>query len=408
MRIYEFTSEQVVEIETAYKTATNPQLIRHLEILYLRSKGASYKEIQKKTGLSFSAIWNIICQYSQNGLKKIIGNPYYKSTEIYEFTSEQIAEIEAACQETTNQKTASRLAMLCFCAKGKSVKAIARDAGVSQQTVRRIVWQYKENGLGAVIGRRSISQRRRNARYFTPEQIAEIETAYQTAADDIGKRFACRLRILHLRASGARVQEIVETTGIRQPTVNKVILEYKKNGLDAVKEKSVDRRRLRTEFTPEQISELQDALGTVGSERVKRRIRALLALSEGQTVAEAAETSALFLESVRRNYKEYQRNGLGSLLLTRKTKHKRPFMAYKYNFTDQQKAEIKTARKTVAGEWEARKLEALWLRAEKKNIPEISAMTGIKARTLTQLIRIYQEKGLQAAIRNQRKARQKD
>lgn len=48
MAVYEFTPEQIAEIESARKTATNKKTVKHLEILSLYAHGMSVKQIGQK------------------------------------------------------------------------------------------------------------------------------------------------------------------------------------------------------------------------------------------------------------------------------------------------------------------------------------------------------------------------
>lgn len=101
---------------------------------------------------------------------------------------------------------------------------------------------------------------------------------------------------------------------------------------------------------------------------------------------------------------KFRDNGVSSI---DKKRRKRPFAAPKYKFTDQQKAEIGAMRGLVTNERETKKLEALWLRTEKKNLPEISAITGLHTQTVYEIIRKYHERGLEAVIKDQRGRRAK-
>lgn len=140
-------------------------------------------------------------------------------------------------------------------------------------------------------------------------------------------------------------------------------------------------------------------LSNVASKRAVRHIRALLLWTEGKSRKDIAAATGLSLSSVDRLVRKFQDNGVASISEKRR---QRPFTAPKYRFTDQQKAEIGAMRGLVADKRAAMKLEALWLRTEKKNLPEISAITGLHTQTVYDVIRKYHERGLEAAIRDQR------
>lgn len=156
-------------------------------------------------------------------------------------------------------------------------------------------------------------------------------------------------------------------------------------------------------FTEGQIAELKSALEAATNERVRRRLKALLLCSEGMTVTKAAGETNYAIPSVSRFIHEYLENGLVNITQSRKNKQKRPYAAPRYKFTDEQKAEIEGMRGTVADERAARKLEALWLRTQKKNLPDTSAMTGLHVQVIMKLVRKYHEQGLEAAVWNQGK-----
>ena len=73
---YQITTEQKHEIELARKKNKNKQTENRLKVLYLRSEGASYKEIIKATGYSKANIAKIIKLYFEKGLKEITENKY--------------------------------------------------------------------------------------------------------------------------------------------------------------------------------------------------------------------------------------------------------------------------------------------------------------------------------------------
>ncbi len=227
---------------------------------------------------------------------------------------------------------------------------------------------------------------------FTTEQIAEIEAAYNTATD---VRVARRLKILRLRAGGESTEKVAKAVGVGKTTVRRMVYGYKDNGLDAV-----IRRPVKSRSTSEQTAALKSMLDSTTCRRTARRVRALLLWTEGKSRKDIIAATGLSLSSINKITKGFRENGVASI---DKKRRKRPFAAPKYKFTDQHKAEIEAMRGLVTDEREAKKLEALWLRTEKKNLPEISAMTGLPKQTIYDVIRKYHERGLEAAIRDQRR-----
>lgn len=129
---------------------------------------------------------------------------------------------------------------------------------------------------------------------------------------------------------------------------------------------------------------------SAASRRTARWIRAVLLWGEGKSRKDVATATGLSLSSVYRLIRKFQDNGVAGI--SEKRRH-RPFAAPKYQFTAQQKAMIEAMRGLVADKRAARKLEALWLRTEKKNLPEISTITGPHTQTVYDVIRKYHERG---------------
>ena len=320
----------------------------------------------------------------------------------YTFTENQIAEIESACKAATNKAMAAHLRTLYLYAIGASIEDICRQTGVSTDTIYKLAHRYRTIGLGKVIKNLQLYYTSVDKYTFTREQIAEISDAYRGS---LGRESCHRLEALYLCAKGESASSTARRLGVSPQTIQRIVSRYKENGLDAVTVKSLAFRNRKTAFTPGQVSELREVLETATNERVARRLRALLLRGEGKTVREVATEIGVSSASVCSFISKYQENGVASLCLTRQVRHKRPFAATKHKFTIQQKAEIESALKTVTEERAAKKLKALWLRTEGRNLPEIAEATGIHTATLTKIIRKYQENGLAAITQDLRKAR---
>lgn len=96
----EFTPEQIAGIESARKTATNKKAVHDLDILSLYAHGMLVKQISQKTGACITVIYKLVHEYQKQGLAMLSGYSYV-AEERYTFTTEQIAEIEAASHRQT-------------------------------------------------------------------------------------------------------------------------------------------------------------------------------------------------------------------------------------------------------------------------------------------------------------------
>lgn len=310
-----------------------------------------------------------------------------------EFTLEQTAEIDLARKTATNKKAVHDLEILSLYAHGVSVKQIGQKTGVDVSVISKLARAYQKQGLAMLSGYSYAAVERHT---FTSEQTAEIEAAYNAAAD---ARVANRLKILLLHARGEPIEKVAKAVGVGQTTVYRLVYEYKDKGLETVIRKSARCKLYNSESASDQAAMLRSMLDSAANKRAVRKIRALLLWAEGKSRKDIIEATGLSKTSIYNAIKEFQENGVAAI---NKESRKHPFAAPKYKFTDQQKAEIGALRGLVADKQAARKLEALWLRTEKKNLPEISAITGLHTQTVYKVIRKYHEQGLEAAIRDHR------
>ena len=306
--------------------------------------------------------------------------------------------IESARKTATNKKAAGDLEILSLYAHGMPVIQTSQKTGACCTVIYKLVHRYQEQGLAMLSGYSYVTAERYT---FTREQIAEIEAAYNAATD---VRTARRLKTLRLRARGEPTEKIAKAVGVGQTTVRRLVYEYKDKGLEAVIRRTAKCKRYVPRSTPEQTAALKSMLDSTTCKRTARRIRALLLWAEGKSRKDIMAATGLSSSYISKIIGGFQENGVSSI---DKKRRKRPFAAPKYNFTDQHKAEVEAMRGLVTNEREAKKLEVLWLRTEKKNLMEISTITGLHKQTVYNVIRKYHEQGLEAAIRDQRGKRNK-
>ena len=75
-------------------------------------------------------------------------------------------------------------------------------------------------------------------------------------------------------------------------------------------------------------------------------------------------------------------------------------MKMKYQFSQEQSAEIKAARKANRDKRVDKRLSVLELRCERNSLKDISAATGYAISHISNLIRLYFEEGLEAVVGN--------
>ena len=116
----------------------------------------------------------------------------------YEFSAEEITEIEKARKVNKNKRAEARLKVLELRARGKTVKEVSEATGFHPVSVSRLVSKYRDHGLEAISGNHYGGNRRNmsfeeEAEILAPfreraengemVEIKEIEAAYQAAVD---------------------------------------------------------------------------------------------------------------------------------------------------------------------------------------------------------------------------------
>lgn len=306
------------------------------------------------------------------------------------FTAEQIAEIESAYKAAEDSQQAFRLGILYRRVHGDTYKDICKQADISISAAEGIARRYEQGGINAVLSMRA------GKRQFTEEQIAEIKTAYDTAKDEWARR--C-LEVAYLYAQGKAYERISESTGFGQTTIIRLMQEYRRDGLGAMVKRLAKASQRKTGrqavFTPEQAAELENACKTATNPKTVRRFKALLQLAEGENVEDVAVALGYSASNLYWLKRECLKGGAAAIFRMEHRK-KQPPIAHKHKFTPKQKAEIEAARKTAADKRTKERLEMLWLRANGKSLPEVSAAAGYSVNTIMRVIRQYQNGGLEA------------
>lgn len=76
MKKYQFTAEQISEIETARQHNKDKQIDRRLRVLALRAAGNTLQEVCEKTGFQRSHVCNLVKQYFEKGITAISQKHY--------------------------------------------------------------------------------------------------------------------------------------------------------------------------------------------------------------------------------------------------------------------------------------------------------------------------------------------
>lgn len=73
-KTYQFTSEQIAELEAARKRNKKKDVEKRLEALLLRASKVSRRAVAEKTGFCAQYITDLTASYHQKGLSAIVGN----------------------------------------------------------------------------------------------------------------------------------------------------------------------------------------------------------------------------------------------------------------------------------------------------------------------------------------------
>ena len=73
---YEFSAEEILEIEKARSANKDKRAEARLRALELRAKGATDKEVSEQTGFYHSTVSRLVSKYRKNGIEAISGNHY--------------------------------------------------------------------------------------------------------------------------------------------------------------------------------------------------------------------------------------------------------------------------------------------------------------------------------------------
>lgn len=179
---YEFTPEQIRELQEGYRNASKPHVARRFRALLLRSEGKTLTEVADATNFSMDNISRLITAYRKEGVQSVVGKPHPSRTFKHNFTSEQRLEIEKALKAATGARVIKRLEALRYRAEGKTIEEAAAAVGLHPMTVMALVRKYQEQGLA------SIAQNRNNKgeprwRYLSFEKESIVLEPFRSRAE---------------------------------------------------------------------------------------------------------------------------------------------------------------------------------------------------------------------------------
>lgn len=312
MKKYEFTDEQIAELESAHKAAQDPQQALRLRILCLRAHGGTYGDICRQTGISVSAAEGIIRKYKAGGIEAVLVMRAGKR----QFTAEQISEVKAAYDAAADKWVRRHLEAVYFYTQGKTYAEISRTTGFGQTTVIRLLQEYRENGLDAMTERLVKAFRRRTdcQPIFTPEQVAELGNARQTAASPKTIR---RLEALLQLAEGRTFEEAAAATGYSTSNIYWLKREYLKGGTVSIFRMEHRKKQPfiahKHKFTPEQRVEIETARKTVADKQTKIRLEMLWLRAKGKSMPEISAATGYSINTIVCVIRQYQEGGLDAI-----------------------------------------------------------------------------------------------
>ena len=71
---YEFSTEEIIEIENARSANKDKRAEARLKALELRAKDATGKEVSEQTGFYLSTVSRLVSKYRKNGMETISSN----------------------------------------------------------------------------------------------------------------------------------------------------------------------------------------------------------------------------------------------------------------------------------------------------------------------------------------------
>lgn len=179
---YEFTTEQIRELQEGYRNASKPHVARRFQALLLRSEGKTLTEVADATNFSMDNISRLITAYRKEGVQSVVGKPHPSRAFKHNFTSEQRLEIEKALKAATETRVIKRLEALRYRAEGKTMEEAAVAVGLHPMTVMDLVRKYQEQGLASIVKNRN-SKGKASWRYLSFDKESAVLEPFRIKAE---------------------------------------------------------------------------------------------------------------------------------------------------------------------------------------------------------------------------------
>lgn len=315
------------------------------------------------------------------------------------FTEQQIAELENAYETHKGTKAGDRIHIVMLVAKGKKYEEIRKISGCSKGTTSKWVTQYFNCGLPALVQIKKGSS-------FSPEQIKELETAYETYK---GTRVGDRLFVVFLFAKGKTCAEIKKITGCAKSTTSSWVTQYLNRGLPALirakKKLSYDLARTPDERLSE-IAAVESVLKSTSDAWEKRRLSAILLCLKSTPLDQVMSETGYGDTTIKRLVREYRNVGLEKYLDHEVRPYGNPALRRKV-FAPQEIAAVTEAYEGAAEPRSARRYKLILLRMQGMKNREAAKETGMAPGTASTIFCAYLTSGLAGvrAIENAPNAR---
>lgn len=261
-----FTSNQLSEIQAAYKEAQDTKVKARLHALSMYGQGVPVSKIVERTGVTAHSITKLYQRYHDNGLT-VIESPSA-------FTPIQITELRTAIQFSTNIQDQLRLTAILLYAQGASQQEITNKTGYVRKSVIAYASQYRKSGLAGVVhsDTKSFFHYRKN---YSPAEISQVKAFLNFEHNPCSRR---RLQALLLKMEGKPHAGIARETGLSSSTISIIIKKYANEGIYGVNKKRREYTPDKYIFSANQERELRQALQRMSKQNSQYDIKHLLAL----------------------------------------------------------------------------------------------------------------------------------
>lgn len=202
-------SRRIAALKAALNLSSDSWEKRRLTAVLLSSRQFPKEKIMQKTRYSAVQIRRLCGEYLDNGLDKFLAHKSrpYNDERLWsqKVTPQQIEEVKKVYETAAHPVVAKRCKLVLLRMQGMTNMQAAKEAGMTENTATKVFCTYIKEGLPAL----QLISTYRGYR-FTKEQAREVEEAFEHAQYLKDK---ARLEVLVLRAHGATLKEIRETTG---------------------------------------------------------------------------------------------------------------------------------------------------------------------------------------------------